>query len=309
MALQVKPLSGTFAAEIRGIDLRLGLTQTAADELYDAWLDYGIVVIPGQAIDLDTHLAFARTFGDLWSLPEWTGSRRLSTRLIDDVSNLNAEGDVQEQDSARALLQLANKLWHSDLSSNMVAAKASLLHAMEIALEDGHTEFADMYGAYDALPDDLRARLEGKIGEFSFAHARVQGGLDVGKLRGLVPPSQHPILRTHPETGRRSVFIGGNLERIVGLSDDESDALIEEVTAFATQPQFVYRHRWAVNDLIVWDNRCTLHRAGDYKADVYRRVMHRATVSDTGPTTENGEILVPEVRRHGPRPMELTIAI
>jgi alpha-ketoglutarate-dependent 2,4-dichlorophenoxyacetate dioxygenase len=311
MTIQVRPLAGSFAAEIRGVDLRLGLSEASAVQLYEAFLAHGVLVLPGQAIDIETQLAFARIFGDLWELPEWNGARRIATRLIDDVSNLDSEGDLADKESERALLQMANLLWHSDLSSNAVAAKASLLHAVEIALEDGETEFADMRSAYEALPEAFKERLEGLIGEFSFAHARVRAankGLDTQKLRSLVPASQHPIVRTHPETGARSLFIGGNLEHIVGLEEDESNELIEELTRIATQARFVYRHRWAVHDLVIWDNRCTLHRATPYKSDTYRRVMHRATVRDTGPTVDAGVILQPVIASHGPRPMQTPVA-
>jgi hypothetical protein len=174
------------------------------------------------------------------------------------------------------------------------ALKASLLHAVEIALEDGETEFADLRSAYEALPAAFKERLTGMIGEFSYAHARVraaQKGLDTEKLRVLVPTSQHPIVRTHPETGAKSLFIGGNLERIVGPGEQESADMMEGLTRMATQARLVYRHRWAVHDLVIWDNRCTLHRATPYKSETYRRVMHRATVRDTGPTVADGVIL------------------
>lgn len=289
----------------------MGLTPEDADAIYDAFLDHGVLVVPGQAINIDQHLAFARIFGDLWELPEWNGARRVANRAIDDVSNIDDKGDLAGAASDKVMLQLANKLWHSDLSSNAVAAKMSCLHAMEIALEDGETEFADPQSAYAALPDDMKARLDGMLAEFSWSHSRIKagyGGIKAEDMRKLVPPSRHPLVRTHPETGIKTLFLGGNLERIVGLEPDESNQLIDELTRFATQPQFVYRHRWAVNDLVIWDNRRTLHRATDYDANRYRRVMHRATVRDTGPTVgADNIILTPEIRRQDPRPFVLPI--
>lgn len=303
MALTVRPLAPTFAAEIRGVDLRLPLEQARLEEIYDVFLEYGVVVLPGQAITVEQHLAFAATFGELWQLPEWNNMSTVKNRLIDDVSNVDESGKQAAPDSDKLLYQLANRIWHSDLSSNPIASKASLLHASEIALEDGQTEFADPRGGYDALSEAKQQQLEGLVGEFSWAHSRVaagQPGIDVADLKKKIPPSYHPLVRTHPETGRKNLFIGANLERIVGLSEADSDALIRELTEATTRPEFVYSHRWAVHDLVIWDNRRTLHRAGQYDAQRYRRVMRRATVRDSGPTTENGVILQPQVRRVGP---------
>jgi Probable taurine catabolism dioxygenase len=304
MGLSIRRLGQSFAAEVRGVDLRQPFEASVIEAVYDAFLEHGVLVLPGQAIDIDRHLAFAATFGELWQLPDWNMASRVPNRLIDDVSNVDAEGRQVEENSPKLLAQLANRLWHSDLSSNPVAAKASMLHALEIALEDGETEFADPRGGYEALPQAMKDRLDGMVGEFSWAHSRMLGGqpgVDVEKLRQLKPPSYHPVVRTHPETGRKNLFIGANLERIVGLGEEESHALIRELTEFTTQDRFVYRHRWAVHDLVIWDNRCTLHRAATYDAKRYRRVMHRATVLDDGPTTADGNIIVPEVRKTGPR--------
>jgi alpha-ketoglutarate-dependent 2,4-dichlorophenoxyacetate dioxygenase len=308
MPLDIRQLADTFAAEVRGIDLRLGLNPSAAEELYDAFLEYGVLLIPGQAIDIQAHLAFARVFGELWELPTWSKNRRIATPLLDDVSNLDIAGKQLDDTSEKLLFQRANLLWHSDLSSNAVAAKASLLHAEEIALEDGRTEFADPRGGYDALPLEMKRRLDGLVGEFNFTHARMLSGYNgpaLAKTRETMPSSFHPLVRVHPETGRKNLFLGGNLERILGLPEEESRTLISELTDFTTQPRFVYRHRWAVNDLLIWDNRRALHRATPFDASRYRRVMHRATVIDTGPTTHDGRILAPVIGRHGPRRMEL----
>ena len=288
-------------AEVRGVDLRQRLDRATAEELYDAFLEYGVLVLPGQALTIDQHLDFARLFGDLWELPVWNDLSRIKNRAIDDVSNLDLNGDLAGADSEKVFFLSGNKRWHSDLSNNSVAAKASLLHALEIALDGGETEFADPRAGYEALSGELKDRLEGLIGQFSFAYSTAKTNLDAEKLRELVPPSQHPIVRVHPETGRKNLFIGANLERVLGLSDGESAALIEELATFTAQERFVYRHRWAVHDLIVWDNRCTLHRAADYDVDRYRRVMHRATVRDEGPNVVDGKIVVPEIRRRGPR--------
>ena len=238
-------------AEVRGVDLRQRLDRATAEELYDAFLEYGVLVLPGQALTIDQHLDFARLFGDLWELPVWNDLSRIKNRAIDDVSNLDLNGDLAGTDSEKVFFLSGNKRWHSDLSNNSVAAKASLLHALEIALDGGETEFADPRAGYEALSGELKDRLEGLIGQFSFAYSTAKTNLDAEKLRELVPPSQHPIVRVHPETGRKNLFIGANLERVLSLSDGESAALIEELATFTAQERFVYRHRWAVHDLIV----------------------------------------------------------
>ena len=175
MSLSIRPLARTFAAELRGVDLRQQFDRSKIEQIYDAFLDYQVVVIPGQALTIEQQTNFAKTFGELWMLPPGNG-RRLDNDAISDVSNIDRQGNLAPPDSEKIMFQLGNRLWHSDLSFRDVPAHASMLHALEIASEDGETEFADLYAAYDALSPELRSTLEGMIAEHSMVHSRIVGG-------------------------------------------------------------------------------------------------------------------------------------
>lgn len=303
--LTIKPLTEIFGAEVRGLDLRQPQSAETLDEIYDAFLDHGVIVLPGQALNIEQQLDFAQTFGDLWLLPEWSkNGKRLNTRAIDDVSNLNVTGEIADINSEKLMFQLGNQLWHSDLSHLAVPAQATMLLALEIAPIGGETEFADLRAAWDVLPQARKAALDGLIAEHSFAHSRVKGGfthLDVDKINAAMPPVQHPVVRTHPETGRKNLYVGAHTARIPDLPPAESTELIDELMAFSTRDEFVYRHRWAVHDLIIYDNRRLLHRGRPYDMANVRRVMHRATIAGEGPTVIDGKIVPPVIGRRGPR--------
>ncbi|QLC26414.1 TauD/TfdA family dioxygenase [Parasphingopyxis algicola] len=301
MPISIRQLAPSFAAEIRGVDLRHMPSQAVLDEIYDAFLEYGVIVLPGQALDLDQQLAFGRLFGPLHVLPPMKGpKRRIEDRAIDDVSNLKADGSLAGANSEKAMFALGNQLWHSDLSFCDNPAHASMLHATEIAEEGGETEFCDLVSAYETLDREMKAKIEGKIAVHSLAHSRVRGGhseADVEYLLELRPPASQPLVRTHPETGKKALFIGAHVSKIEGLDETESADLIDTLLDHAPQPERVYSHRWAVNDLVIWDNRQTLHRGRPYDVDNVRRVMHRVTVDGDGPNVVDGKTIEPEIRR------------
>lgn len=301
MGLTVRKLSQNFVAELRGVDLRNLPNQQILDEIYDAFLTYRIVVIPGQALSIDQQLAFAELFGPLHVLPDRAGSkRRIGNRAIDDVSNLDADGELAGANSERAMFAMGNQLWHSDLSFCENPAHASMLHATEIATEGGETEFCDLVSAFESLAEDMQKRLMPLIAEHSLAHSRVSGGYSKANIEALLklrPPALQPVVRTHPETGKCILFVGAHVSRILSMADNEAQALVEELIEHATRPENVYQHRWAVNDLLIWDNRQVLHRGRPYDVDNVRRVMHRITVDGDGPTIQNGKIVTPEIRR------------
>ena len=165
-------------------------------------------------------------------------------------------------------------------------ARASLLYARAVAPIGGHTEFADMRAAWDALPEATRKRIDGLTVEHSIFHSRAKIGFTdyTERERASLPPARQVLVRTIPETGRRSLYTASHAIRVIGLPDDESTRLLDELMAHATQRQFVYTHRWRLHDLVMWDNRCTMHRGTDYDERRWKRDMQRATVSDTGNT-------------------------
>lgn len=304
MSLTIRQLAPSFAAEIRGVDLRRIPSQAVLDEVYDVFLRYGVIVIPGQALSLAQHLAFGELFGELHSLPiRAETKRRVDSPKVDDVSNLNPEGELAGADSEKVLFALGNQLWHSDLSFCATPAHASMLHAVEIAEEGGETQFCDLAEGWRTLDPAIQTRIEGKIAEHSLAHSRIRGGysgMDVTAILRLRPPSLQPLVRTHPETGEKVVFVGAHVARILGIEEYEGQRLIDELIDHLTQPERVYTHRWAVNDLVIWDNRQVLHRGRPYDAGKVRRVMHRVTVEGDGPTVVDGKIVEPKIRRRQP---------
>ena len=312
MALTVRKLNDYFGAELRGLDLRKRLSVETLQEIYDAFLQYGVLVIPGQPLSVEQQLAFARTFGDLWMMPEAVDrvrgvERRIADRAINDISNIDTKDELAGATSSKVLFQLANQLWHTDNSVRPVPAHASMLHAVEIVTEGGETQFADLIAPYEALPDARKAALSGLIAEHSPSHARIKTmkvgeNLDLDAVKAAVPPAPQPVVRTHPETGRKGLFVSLNAQRILGMGPSEGMALIEEMVEHITQPAYVYSHRWAIHDLVIWDNRRVLHRATPYAVDTDRRVMHRATVAGEVPTVVDGFIAEPVVARRSPRP-------
>ncbi len=299
MTLSLTPLAETFAAEVRGVDLRRLPSPGIIDEIYDAFLEHRVIVLPGQAIDLDQQMAFAKTFGEVWTLPEWSNKYWPRYPAIDRVSNVDETGAIMPMSDERQQFQKANAAWHSDLQSRPRASQASMLHALTIAAQGGETEFADTTAAYDSLPPARKTALADLIVEHSFAHSRrdEQAQLTIDDFDARVRPCLHPLVRTHPETGRKSLFIGNYARRVVGLSQADGDSLLEELTAFATQGQFLYRHRWAVHDLVIWDNRSTLHRALPFRGEATSRIMHRATTLGDTVTVADGKITPVEARR------------
>ena len=287
MAIEVTPLHPTLGAEVRGIDLTSPVLPEVFAEIEAAFNRYGILVFPGQPVSDEQQLAFSQLFGSLEVNPNYAGAKMRLRPDVADISNLDAEGRVLARDDARNLFNLGNQLWHTDSSFKRVPAKCSLLSARELPSSDGETEFADLRAAWDALPESRKRELDGLVVEHSIFRSRSQIGFadfndDIFKE---LPPVPQALVRHHRYSGRTSLYLASHASHIIGWSVEEGRALIEELIAFATQPQFVYRHRWTVGDLLMWDNRCTMHRGRPYD-DKQRRVLHRTTVSDIANTLE-----------------------
>ena len=284
MAISVTPLHPAFGAEVRGVDLTAPVGAGAFAEIEAAFNRYAVLVFPDQCITDEQQMAFSRLFGPLEISPIYVGEkrRRLKHAEVSDISNLNAEGEVMAATELRRLYNLGNRLWHTDSSFKYVPARASLLSAREIPPEGGETEYADMRAAYDALPQDKQRELEGLVAEHSIFHSRSLHGFTAFNedIRREMPPVAQVMTRTHPGSGRKTLYIASHASHVVGWPIEKGRALIEELIGFATQPQFVYRHRWHVGDLVMWDDRCTMHRGRPYDEAKYRRVLHRTTVSD-----------------------------
>ena len=291
MAVTVTPLHPHLGAQIRGVDLTRPVMPQVFAEIEAAFNRHGILVFPEQPVTDEQQLAFSRLFGPLEVNPNYAGARMRLRADVADISNLDADGHVLARDDLRNLFNLGNQLWHTDSSFKHIPAKCSLLSARELPapgpMGGGETEFADLRAAWDALPEARKRELDGLVVEHSIFRSRSQIGFadfNDGIFKEL-PPVRQALVRRHPASGRTSLYLASHASHIIGRPVAEGRALIEELIAFATQPQFVYRHRWTVGDLVIWDNRCTMHRGRPYD-DSQRRVLHRTTVSDCANTLE-----------------------
>jgi alpha-ketoglutarate-dependent 2,4-dichlorophenoxyacetate dioxygenase len=291
MAIEITPLHPTLGAEVGGVDLTRPVMPEVFAEIDAAFNRYGILVFPAQPVTDEQQLAFSRLFGPLEVNPNYAGAKMRLRPDVADISNLDAEGRVLARDDRRNLFNIGNQLWHTDSSFKRIPAKCSLLSARELPvagpLGGGETEFADLRAAWDALPDASKRKLEGLVVEHSIFRSRSQLGFaDFNdEIYQELPPVPQALVRHHRYSGHTSLYFASHASHIIGRPVEEGRALIEELIAFATEPQFVYQHRWTVGDVVIWDNRCTMHRGRPYD-DTQRRVLHRTTVSDIANTLE-----------------------
>jgi alpha-ketoglutarate-dependent 2,4-dichlorophenoxyacetate dioxygenase len=296
MAITVCPVTQSFAAEIGDVDLSVPLAPDDLAAIKDAFAAYAVLIFPEQHLSQDQHLDFARNFGPLETtiaVFRKDAKLRLPPQLS-DVSNLSPDNEVWGADTRQRMFQLGNRLWHTDSSFKRLPARASLLYARTIAPVGGHTEFADERAAYDALPAATRRRLDGLVAEHSIFTSRARLGFTnfSDEERQSMPPVPQVLVRTIPESGRKSLYLASHAGRVFGLPDAEGRALIEGLIAHATQRQFIYTHRWRVHDLVIWDNRCTMHRGTEFDDLRWKRDVQRATVSDVANTCEQAGIAV-----------------
>jgi alpha-ketoglutarate-dependent 2,4-dichlorophenoxyacetate dioxygenase len=296
MAITVVPVTPSFAAEIGDVDLSRPIHPVDIEAIKDAFPKYAVLIFPDQQLSQDQHLEFAQHFGPLETT---IGVYRKDTPLrlrkeFADVSNLAPNNEVWGKNSRTRMFQLANRIWHTDSSFKRLPAFASLLYARSIAPVGGHTEFADERAAYDALLDETKRRLDGLVAEHSIFNSRARLGyteFSDEERRGL-PPVPQMLVRTLPDSGRKSLYLASHAGRIFGMAEAEGRALIDELIAHATQRQFVYTHRWRLNDLVMWDDRCTMHRGTEFDDLRWKRDVQRATVSDVANTCEQAGIAI-----------------
>ena len=287
MAISVTQLHPVFVGEVSGVDLRQPLDKATVGALNDAINKHGVLVFHGQMIDDAQQQAFSRNFGDLETTVRayrHDYKARLDNYMA-DISNLDENNKVLSGNDRRRLNALGNRLWHSDSSFKRIPARFSLLSARIIPSEGGETQFADMRAAWDALPDKMKAKLEGLVCEHTQIYSRGKIGFTDWAPEELAKMAAVPqvLVRTHPGSGRKSLFLSSHAGRIRGMEDPEAKMLLMDLNEFATQREFVYTHKWQVGDLVMWDNRCTMHRAREYD-ETQVRDMHRTTVSDGLPT-------------------------
>ena len=289
MTVSIHAVTPDFVAEVGDVALNKVSSEDLA-AIRAAFTKYAVLVFPDQEFDDDSQLDFARHFGPLETtvfMARKGHNLRLHQNMA-DVGNLDAENRILETNNRQRLYNLGNRLWHTDSSFKRLPAYCSMLHARSIPPIGGHTEFADMRAAYDALPDSTKQRIAGLVAEHSIMTSRGRLGFkdfDESERAAFAPVPQ-VLVRRLPDSGRMSLYIASHAGAIRGMPDDEARQLIDELTAHATQRQFVHAHRWRENDLVIWDNRCTMHRGMEFDDQRYKRDMRRATVSDVAPTCE-----------------------
>lgn len=280
MKLQFQSLSANFGARVVGFDPAAETDASTVATLRQGLTDHGVLLIRGAAISPEQLIKLGHAFGQLEILPE-PDKRDPDHPAIFNLTNVRPDGEVVVRDEPQAVFLRGTERWHTDSSFRSVPSLCTMLYAVEVPEQGGDTEFADMVRAYDELPAQLRTAVVGLRLVHSYAYSRANNPGEIKPMSeeelAAYPPVAHPFVRVHPD-GRRSLYMGGHVAAVEGMDELQGRQLIEEVLAHATQDRFVYRHHWEPNDLVVWDNRSTLHRLRPYDIANVRRVMRRITV-------------------------------
>lgn len=287
MTLSVTQIHKHFVGEATGVDLSKPLSAADVDAINAAMNQYGVLVFHNQPLTQTQQLDLAKSFG-----PLDIGFKRMKKQAdrmehveLADISNVSADGAPVERTDRKLVSNIANQLWHSDSSFQKPAARYSMLAAVRVPEEGGNTEFADLRAAYDALPDAMKAEIDGLQAEHFALHSRfLLGDTEyTDEQKAMMPPVMWPLVRTHAGSGRKALFGGVHACAIEGMTLAEGRMLLLDLLEHATQPEFVYSHKWAPNDLVIWDNRCMLHRGRRF--DVTKpRELRRATTLDVEPS-------------------------
>jgi alpha-ketoglutarate-dependent 2,4-dichlorophenoxyacetate dioxygenase len=286
--MKTRQIGPCFAAGVDDIDLRKPLTLDEVAAVHAGMDEFAVLVFHDQPLDDEQQLAFSRSLGELehaiGTSLRAPDEYRLPTTFA-DVSNLDKDHKVFARDDRRRLFAIGNRLWHSDSSFKAIPAKYSLLHARAIPSKGGNTEFADMRTAYDALDAETKAEIEDLVCEHSQLFSRQQLGFFdfTDEERARFAPVRQRLVRTHPSTGRKSLYLSSHAGSILGWPVPEARAFLRDLVEHATQRPFVYAHRWRVGDLVMWDNRRTMHRARPFPVHEPRD-MRRTTLAGDAPT-------------------------
>lgn len=287
MTFEVIPFDAPLGAEVRGLDIRGALGEDDRKALLDAWHRHLVLLIRGQRLSDPQLIEVARNFGDL----ALASSNEVSGKFGGDLEGypeITVISNIIENDRPIGGLGNGEAAWHTDSSFLDRPQGGSLLHALEVPPSGGDTQFCNMYLAYETLPQGLKDRIAGRKILHNFAYVasgKLRKGFEETTDVTKAPGAHHPIVRIHPDTGRQALFLGRRLKSyVIGLPVEESEALLDELWAHGTQPRFVWTQEWRVNDLVVWDNRCTMHRRDSFDPAT-RRLMHR--------TQTRGEVPIP----------------
>jgi alpha-ketoglutarate-dependent 2,4-dichlorophenoxyacetate dioxygenase len=284
MALGITPLHPLFAAEVSDVDASAPLAAPLVAALTAAIDRYSVLVLRDQTLTDEQQIAFAGLFGP----PEINigvhraaAQRRLTRPEMADVSNVNPQNEVHRRDDARRMFNLGNMLWHTDSSFRDPPGCLSLLYAHAVPSRGGETEFADLRAAHDALDDETKALIADLRAEHSIMHSRATLGFTEfsESEQAALPPVAQRVVRRHPGSGRKTLYLASHASHIIGWPVPEGRLLLRDLVEFATRREFVFVHHWRAGDLVIWDNRCTLHRGRPFPAEE-RRDLRRVTTSD-----------------------------
>ena len=283
MSLTIRQIHKHFVGEASGVDLSKPLDAATGDAINRAMDEYAVLVFRDQLLTQTQQLELAKSFGplDMGLKKLKKQPDRLEHAELADISNVGDAGGTVARDSKKIVSNIANQLWHSDSSFQQPAARYSMLAAVQVPSSGGDTEFADLRAAYDGLPEDTKREIDGLEAEHYALHSRfLLGDTDyTEEQRAALPPVWWPLVRTHPGSGRKLLFAGIHARSIRGWTVAEGRMLLMDLLEHATQPEFVYIHKWRPNDLVIWDNRSTLHRGRRFDLSQPRE-LRRATTLD-----------------------------
>jgi alpha-ketoglutarate-dependent 2,4-dichlorophenoxyacetate dioxygenase len=285
MAIEVRVLTPVFGAEIVGVDLSAPLDEAGFAVVKAAFEEHSVLLFRGQHIEDEAQVAFTGLFGP----PEEPRKSFVDVHDKPDlltVANFDGEGNLYETDTAESNFRVGQRIWHTDGSFKARPSIASLLRACIVPPEGGHTQFASLRAAYNALPAEKQREYENSIAVHHFAHSRRHMGITFlsPEEEAKFPAMRHPMVRVNPVNGKKALYVSGYASHIEGMDQEVGCQLLEELLAFASQEAFVYDHRWAVGDLVMYDNRASLHRASEYAIGDFPRMLRRTNVAETQPT-------------------------
>jgi alpha-ketoglutarate-dependent 2,4-dichlorophenoxyacetate dioxygenase len=287
MALTFRKLHPHFVAEVGPVDLRRVDDPETLTEIRAGMDEHAVLVFHDQPFTDAEHLAFAERLDGVLHTKLGSSAlqkNRFGNEALGDISNLDENGEIMKTNNRRRMYGLGNRLWHTDASFQDPPGRYSMLSAKVVPPVEADTEYADMRAAYDALPEDEKIRLEGLRAHHSIAYSRQTLGFEFSEseqeaLKGAI----HPLIRTIPRSKRRSLYVASHASRIIDWPVPEGRLLLRDLIEHATRPEFVYRHQWRVGDLVIWDNRATMHRARPFDDAKYRRELRRVTTLDVEP--------------------------
>ena len=285
MDFKVRPLKKNIGAEIRGVDLSRPLPDQTIKEIREVWINHVVAVFPDQKVNDEQHIKFSKRLGKL-EVINMSALQMKGKPEIYEATNLDDDNNIMLNDHPVMSINRGNQKWHSDSSFKQVPATASMLNAYIVPKEGGETEFANMAAAYRALDEETKKLCEGLVAihDFYWSRRDIEEQAFTQKERDAIPAVRHPLIRTHPETGQKAIYVGSHTREIEGWDFNKSRNLIDMLINFSTQKQFTYQHKWNVGDMVLWDNRSAMHRGMAFDDQNAKRRLHRTTIAGPGPT-------------------------